>query len=110
MKHTRSRLGRTHRLSSSATAPEDPGIIEALGRLESAGGVGDEEAADEVDGIGRDSLPLVFPEAVPPCIVLELYTPPSSVVVNTQGQESSSGNETCSGVWYLTRRPCGVGS
>ena len=36
-------------------------------------------------------------------------TPPSSVVVNTQGRESGgSGFETCSGVWYPRRRPCGV--
>ena len=36
-------------------------------------------------------------------------TPPSSVVVNTQGRESRcSGFETCSGVWYPRRRPCGV--
>ena len=36
-------------------------------------------------------------------------TPPSSVVVNTQGRESGgSWFETCSGVWYPSRRPCGV--
>ena len=36
-------------------------------------------------------------------------TPPSSVVVNTQGLESGgSWFETCSGVWYPRRRPCGV--
>ena len=36
-------------------------------------------------------------------------TPPSSVVVNTQGQESGgSWFETCSGVWYARRSPCGV--
>ena len=35
--------------------------------------------------------------------------PPSSVVVNTQGQESGgSWFETCSGMWYPRRRPCGV--
>ena len=37
--------------------------------------------------------------------------PPSSVVVNTQGQESGdSWFETYSGhgVWYPRRRPCGV--
>ena len=34
---------------------------------------------------------------------------PNSVVVNTQGRESGgSWLETCSGVWYLRRRPCGV--
>ena len=33
----------------------------------------------------------------------------SSVVVNTQGLESrGSWFETCSGVWYSRRRPCGV--
>ena len=35
--------------------------------------------------------------------------PPSSVVVNTPGRESGgSWFETCSGVWYPRRRPCGV--
>ena len=42
----------------------------------------------------------------PPCTLLR---PPSSVVVNTQGRESGgSWFETCSGVWYPRRRPCGV--
>ena len=37
------------------------------------------------------------------------YTPPSSAVANTQGRESGgSWFETCSGVWYPRRRPCGV--
>ena len=36
-------------------------------------------------------------------------TPPSSAVVNTQGRESGgSWFETCSGVWYPRRRPCGA--
>ena len=36
-------------------------------------------------------------------------TPPSSVVINTQGRESwGSWFETCSGVWYPRLRPCGV--
>ena len=35
--------------------------------------------------------------------------PPSSVVVNTPGRESGgSWFETCLGVWYPGRRPCGV--
>ena len=36
-------------------------------------------------------------------------TRPRSVVINAQGRESrGSGFETCSGVWYPRRRPCGV--
>ena len=36
-------------------------------------------------------------------------TPPSSVVVNTQGRGSGdSWFETCSDVWYPGRRPSGV--
>ena len=35
--------------------------------------------------------------------------PPSSVVVNTLGHESGVfWFESCSGVWYPMRRPCGV--
>ena len=38
-----------------------------------------------------------------------LTTPPSSVVFNMQGRESGgSWFETCSGIWYPRRRPCGV--
>ena len=38
-----------------------------------------------------------------------MLTPPSSVVVNTQGRESGgSWFETWSGVWYPRRRLCGV--
>ena len=37
------------------------------------------------------------------------FIPPISVVVNTQGRQSGgSWLETCSGVWYPRRRPCGV--
>ena len=40
---------------------------------------------------------------------LVMQSCPSSVVVNTQGREfGGSWFETCSGVWYPRRRPCGV--
>ena len=40
---------------------------------------------------------------------LKMQSCPSSVVVNTQGREfGGSWFETCSGVWYPRRRPCGV--
>ena len=39
----------------------------------------------------------------------KIDSPPSSVVVNMQGRESGGWwFETCSGVWYPRRCPCGV--
>ena len=63
-------------------------------------------------GRARQSMSRVTGSGVtetPVSVSVAQYAPPSSVVVNTQGLESGgSWFETCSGVWYPRRRPCGV--